>query len=80
MTLTHRIRLMLLTALLVGGGLQFGERLAIPGVRGPVSTIEAAALALRHLETRPDAADALMRELDRIVAAARRPARRDPGA
>jgi len=43
--------------------------------RDAVSTIEAAALALRHLEPRPDAADTLIRELDRIIAAARRPAR-----
>ena len=41
MTLTKKIRLVLLTALVVGGGLELGEWLAIPGVRGPVSTVQA---------------------------------------
>jgi DTW domain-containing protein YfiP len=41
--------------------------------REALSTIEAAALALRHLEAGPEAADGLDAALDRMVAAARRP-------
>lgn len=41
MTITNQVRLGLLTVLLVGGGLEVGERLAIPGVRGPVSIVQA---------------------------------------
>jgi DTW domain-containing protein len=41
--------------------------------REALSTLEAAALALRHLEAEPDAADALLAALDRLIAAARRP-------
>ncbi len=36
-----------------------------------LSTLEAAALALRHLEAAPDAADALLAALDRLMATAR---------
>jgi DTW domain-containing protein len=39
-----------------------------------LSTLEAAALALRHLEPGPNAADALLTLLDRLMEAARRPA------
>jgi DTW domain-containing protein YfiP len=42
--------------------------------REALSTIEAAALVLRHAESGPEAADALLAELDRIMKAARRPA------
>jgi tRNA-uridine aminocarboxypropyltransferase len=42
--------------------------------REALSTLEAAALALRHLEAGPQAADALEAALDRLIAAARRPA------
>lgn len=42
--------------------------------REALSTLEAAALALRHLEAGPEAADALLAVLDRLIAAARRPA------
>jgi DTW domain-containing protein YfiP len=42
--------------------------------REALSTIEAAALVLRHAESGPDAADVLLAELDRIMKAARRPA------
>jgi DTW domain-containing protein YfiP len=38
-----------------------------------LSTIEAAALALRHLETAPAPADALLASLDRLMQSARRP-------
>lgn len=41
--------------------------------REALSTIEAAALVLSHLETGPTAADALLASLDRLIAAARRP-------
>ena len=41
--------------------------------RNALSTIEAAALALRHLEAGPEAGDALIAALDRMMAAARRP-------
>jgi DTW domain-containing protein len=41
--------------------------------RDALSTVEAAALALRHLEHSPDAADALVAALDRMIAAVRRP-------
>ena len=44
--------------------------------RDALSTIEAAALALRHLETTSQAADALDAALDGMLAAARRPDRR----
>ncbi|HZK91210.1 MAG TPA: tRNA-uridine aminocarboxypropyltransferase [Stellaceae bacterium] len=43
--------------------------------RDALSTIEAAALALRHLETGPQAADALTAALDRMIDAVRRPQR-----
>jgi len=43
--------------------------------RDALSTLEAAALALRHLEAGPQAADALLVILDRLIAAARRPGR-----
>jgi DTW domain-containing protein YfiP len=43
--------------------------------REALSTIEAAALALRHLEPGQQAADALIAALDGMIAAARRPAR-----
>jgi len=43
--------------------------------RDALSTIEAAALALRHLETGPEAADALIAALERMMAAAYRPPR-----
>jgi len=41
--------------------------------RDALSTIEAAALTLRHLETGPEAADALIAALERMMAAVRRP-------
>jgi DTW domain-containing protein YfiP len=41
--------------------------------RNALSTIEAAALALRHLEAEPQAADALIAALDQMIEAARRP-------
>jgi DTW domain-containing protein YfiP len=41
--------------------------------REALSTIEAAALALRHLEPEPAPADALLAALDRLIAEARRP-------
>ena len=41
--------------------------------RDALSTVEAAALALRHLEAGPEAADALVGALDRMIAAVRRP-------
>ena len=41
--------------------------------REALSTLEAAALALRHLEAGPDAADALLAALDRLMAAVARP-------
>ena len=41
--------------------------------RDALSTIEAAALALRHLEPDPTPADALLAALDRLIAEARRP-------
>ena len=41
--------------------------------REALSTIEAAALVLRHLETDPAPADALIAALERMIAAARRP-------
>jgi len=43
--------------------------------REALSTIEAAALALRHLEAGPEAADALLQTLDRLISAVRRPER-----
>ena len=42
--------------------------------REALSTIEAAALALRHLEPDMQPADALLAALDEMIAAARRPA------
>jgi hypothetical protein len=42
--------------------------------REALSTVEAAALALRHLEAGPEASDALLAALDGLIAAARRPA------
>jgi len=42
--------------------------------REALSTLEAAALVLRHAESGPEAADALLAELDQIMKAARRPA------
>jgi DTW domain-containing protein YfiP len=39
--------------------------------REALSTLEAAALALRHLEAGPEAADALLAALGQIIAAAR---------
>jgi DTW domain-containing protein YfiP len=45
--------------------------------RNALSTIEAAALALRHLETGPEAADALIASLERMMAAVRRPPKID---
>jgi DTW domain-containing protein YfiP len=41
--------------------------------RDALSTIEAAALTLRHLETGPEAADSLIAALERMMAAVRRP-------
>jgi DTW domain-containing protein len=41
--------------------------------REALSTLEAAALALRHLEAGPAAAEALLAALDRLIAAVRRP-------
>ncbi len=41
--------------------------------RDALSTIEAAALALRHLEAGPQASDALIVALDRMIAAVRHP-------
>jgi DTW domain-containing protein YfiP len=41
--------------------------------RDALSTLEAAALVLRHLEAGPNVADALMAALDRLMAAARPP-------
>jgi DTW domain-containing protein YfiP len=41
-----------------------------------LSTIEAAALALRHLENEADAADTLLAVLDRLIEAAQRPVRK----
>jgi DTW domain-containing protein YfiP len=43
--------------------------------REALSTIEAAAMALRHLEAGPEAADALIAALDAMIEATRRPAR-----
>jgi DTW domain-containing protein YfiP len=43
--------------------------------REALSTIEAAALVLRHLEPGPEAAEALLAALDRMMAAVRRPPR-----
>jgi DTW domain-containing protein YfiP len=43
--------------------------------REALSTIEAAALALRHIEAGPEAPDALIAALDRMMAAVRRPPR-----
>jgi DTW domain-containing protein YfiP len=43
--------------------------------RDALSTIEAASLALRHLEAGPQAADALTAALDRMIEAVRRPPR-----
>ena len=43
--------------------------------REALSTIEAAALALRHLEAGPEAADALITALDHMMTAVRRPPR-----
>jgi DTW domain-containing protein len=48
--------------------------------RDALSTIEAAALALRHLEATPEAADALDAALDGMLAAAHRSDRRAPRA
>jgi hypothetical protein len=42
--------------------------------RDALSTLEAAALVLRHLEAGPQAADALLAALDRLMLQARRPA------
>ena len=42
--------------------------------RDALSTIEAAALVLRHLEPGPETSDALLAALDRLIDAARRPA------
>jgi len=42
--------------------------------RAALSTLEAAALVLRHLEAEPTAADALLAALDRLMEAARGPA------
>ena len=41
--------------------------------REALSTLEAAALVLRHLEKTPESADALLAALDRVLAGARRP-------
>lgn len=41
--------------------------------RDALSTLEAAALALRHLDAGPERAEALLAALDRLIAAARRP-------
>ena len=43
--------------------------------RDALSTIEAAALTLRHIEAGPEAADALIAALERMMAAVRRPPR-----
>jgi DTW domain-containing protein len=43
--------------------------------REALSTIEAAALALRYLETGPEASDALIAALERMIEAVRRPPR-----
>jgi DTW domain-containing protein len=45
--------------------------------REALSTLEAAALVLRHVEKTPDAADALLAGLDRLMAAQSRPIRLD---
>lgn len=50
------------------------DRLRREPRREALSTIEAAALALRHLEKEPAAADALLAALDRLMAAQRGPA------
>jgi DTW domain-containing protein len=48
--------------------------------REALSTLEAAALVLRHLERGPGAADALLAALDRLMAAQQRePLNRHPG-
>jgi DTW domain-containing protein len=47
--------------------------------RDAVSTLEAAALVLRHLEAKPAAADALLAALDQLVQGARRPPRTSGG-
>jgi DTW domain-containing protein YfiP len=44
--------------------------------RDALSTVEAAALALRHIETGPEAADALIAALDGMMQSVRRPAPR----
>lgn len=41
MKATRMVRVLLLVALLAGVGLEIGEWLAIPGVRGPVSIVKA---------------------------------------
>jgi hypothetical protein len=41
MKTTIKVRLVLLAALLASGGLEVVDWLAIPGVRGPVSTVQA---------------------------------------
>jgi len=48
--------------------------------REALSTIEAAALALHHLEKTPAASDALLAALDRLMAAQRRPAQTEASA
>ena len=48
--------------------------------REALSTLEAAALVLRHLEAGPAAADALLAVLDRLMEAARRPVQPDRSA
>jgi len=46
--------------------------------REALSTVEAAALALRHLEAEPQAADALLAALDGLLQSVRRPTRHPP--
>jgi DTW domain-containing protein len=53
------------------------DRLRREPRREALSTLEAAALALRHLEATPTAADALLAVLDRLLAAAQRPPQAD---
>jgi hypothetical protein len=41
MNATDKVRALLMIALLVGGGVEIGEWLAIPGVRSAVATVQA---------------------------------------
>ena len=53
------------------------DRLRREPRREALSTLEAAALVLRHVEATPDAADVLLRVLDRLMAAQSRPSQPD---